>query len=669
MGEQAADFESLLYAAAELQPHQRPSFLASQCDDTKVIAKVQSLLRHMEQTQRESLLPELPWDIAPQDLEPGETPDFQIRQLLGRGAFGAVYLARQISLPRDVALKITSQCDGEAQNMAPLQHEHIVQVYSEHREPGRQVRQICMQYVPGVTFKELISKLATYPRSELSGARIIEAIDILAADIPATAATDPAGLKNRDRLVQCDYFEAVCILGAQLCAALEYAHSRNVLHRDIKAANVLIDRNGRPYLADFGMSTNLESGDVRENFGGTLAYMAPEHLDAIHPDRPVAPSDVDARSDLYSLGVVIRELLTLQSQTLTDSTESLDRGFAAQAARLSAVRRQPVESLRKTVGDIPGILDRAVQRFLQPDPQQRYATAAEAASVLEACRENMRIEKQLPRQGFMGKLAAQQSFAVSVLTSHLPHLAGCLFCPTYNAVILFANYSAVDRLVFIPLSIVYALMMFPAQAMISYIWFRPATHTLNRLRNHEPVSHEEVNAARRRILHEPLVAFVQSILAWVPLLAYAPAYVYLFIAPMTLREFAHLTVSVGLSLLLTGTYSFLIIQYYVVRVWYPLLLIDPLHRRRNAAKELQHIPGRARLFYFLALFAPFSAAVLLMLIGPSEFGEGSYYATFRVVVVFTMLLGLAGTQFSQQLSTRIIESVNVLMHRTPPGDL
>ena len=104
----------------------------------------------------------------------------------------------------------------------------------------------------------------------------------------------------------------MCWIGARLAAALDYAHNRGVLHRDIKPANVLLAADGSPKLVDFNVSfsSKLEGATPAAYFGGSLAYMSPEQIEAYNPDHDRKPDELDGRSDIFSLGVVLWELLT-----------------------------------------------------------------------------------------------------------------------------------------------------------------------------------------------------------------------------------------------------------------------------------------------------------------------------------------------------------------------
>ncbi len=221
--------------------------------------------------------------VSLEELKPGaRIDDFEIVSLLGCGAFGAVYLARQLSLDRQVALKVTAWEGGEGRKMARLEHENIVQVFSETAIDSR-TRLLCMQYVSGPTLQAVLDELAEYPPAARSGQKLLEAVDRL---VQRPAEFDPAAMRNRELLAGLDWAETVCWLGVRLAEALDYAHSRGVIHRDIKPGNIMLNQYGRPLLVDFNLAFQpLAASAGEDRLGGTLAYMAPEHLAALRPPR------------------------------------------------------------------------------------------------------------------------------------------------------------------------------------------------------------------------------------------------------------------------------------------------------------------------------------------------------------------------------------------------
>jgi serine/threonine protein kinase len=286
--------------------------------------------------------------------------DFELLRVLGEGSCGTVFLARQLSLDREVALKITANWGNEARTLASLEHDYIVHVFSEKVDPERDVRLMCMQYVPGTTLQQIIKSLEGRPRNTLTGQDILDALDRLST-IPVTF--HPAALRDREQLADADFIEAVCILGARMAEALDYAHSQGVLHRDIKPANILVTPYGRPMLTDFSLSlhTLRVTDRTLDPCGGTLAYMAPEHLEAFDSDETAARAAVDRRSDIYSLGVVLYELLTgrrpCRPAVAGKTTREVVRALAAQ-------RREDPAAGADDLGGVPRLLALIIRRCL-----------------------------------------------------------------------------------------------------------------------------------------------------------------------------------------------------------------------------------------------------------------------------------------------------------------
>src|SRR5262245_33813800 len=291
-----------------------------------------------------------------------EFEDFELLRVLGEGSFGKVYLARQISLDRQVAIKISANRGSEARTLASLEHDHIVHVFSETVDLNSNQRVLCMQYVPGTTLERIIVRLSERERGSWSGRAILDSIDSLSHN-PATF--HPAALRDRELLAELDYFQAVCWFGARMAEALDYAHAQGVLHRDIKPANILVSQYGRPLLADFNISAQTTSTPNEDMFGGTLGYMAPEHLDAFDRHAGTTQQAVDERSDLYSLGVVLFELLT--GDRPFDRPRNTDH--RATIRELAQHRRSDIPVPSDKFPDIPGVLDYVVARSLDPDPK------------------------------------------------------------------------------------------------------------------------------------------------------------------------------------------------------------------------------------------------------------------------------------------------------------
>ena len=248
-------------------------------------------------------------------------PELEILKLVGRGGMGAVYRVRQKNLDRVVALKVflykpddpefASRFQREARALAKLNHPNIVTVHDFGTREN--IHYLVMEFVDGLNLRQVTSEEKLSPEMALQ-------------------------------------------MVPQLCDALQYAHDHGVIHRDIKPENLLLDTHGRIKIADFGLakltgSANDGTLTHTQQVMGTINYMAPEQRER--------PTEVDHRADIYSLGVVIYEMLT---------------------GELPLGRFQPPS--RKSQVDTR--LDDVVMRALEKEPELRYQQASEFKTGFES---------------------------------------------------------------------------------------------------------------------------------------------------------------------------------------------------------------------------------------------------------------------------------------------
>jgi serine/threonine protein kinase len=185
-------------------------------------------------------------------------------------------------------------------------------------------------------------------------------------------ATD-LGQPSRQFLRTHSYVQGAVWIAARLAEALEHAHARGLLHRDLKPANILITADGTPMLLDFNLAFDCRSEGVKEGekamIGGTLPYMAPEHLDAFNPAGSTSPEAVDERSDVYALGLILYEMVTGR-HPFADPPAGCE--LAEVLERMTRERRQGVSSARFVNPQIPWSLDSILHKCLDPDPCRRY---------------------------------------------------------------------------------------------------------------------------------------------------------------------------------------------------------------------------------------------------------------------------------------------------------
>jgi len=265
--------------------------------------------------------------------------EFQIVRLLGRGAMGSVYLARDLALHRVVAIKVlrwdrAASADDlerfrrEARTTGQLSHPSIVPLHSFGESPN--LMYMVMRYVPGESLGSRIRRLGKLSPEETR--RIL----------------------------------------AELALTLEYAHREGIVHRDLKPENILLEISGesiRPMVADFGVamrsSYDPPPGDLRRSFG-TPHFMSPEQA--------AGEIDIDARSDIYSLGVLGYLMLAGELPYPGDTVRQISE------RRLEG-RHRP---LRLAAPDAPRDMIEAIERCLQPSPDDRFRHARDLHAALTA---------------------------------------------------------------------------------------------------------------------------------------------------------------------------------------------------------------------------------------------------------------------------------------------
>ena len=257
---------------------------------------------------------------------------YTIISKIGAGGMGEVYLANDTELGRQVAIKFLSvnlatenehkvRFKREAQSAAKLSHPNIVTIHEVSEFNGRPY--IVMEYVEGNTLRKICHD------ETLPAHKVIE-------------------------------------IALQICDGLSKAHNAGIVHRDIKSSNIVVDSDNRLKILDFGLATFRGSEDVTKSGStiGTISYMSPEQAQG---------QKVDHRSDIFSFGIVLYELITGRTPFRRDSD----------AATLNAILNDTAEPLTNYCAEFPDGLQNIVNKLLQRDTSQRYQNADDISADLK----------------------------------------------------------------------------------------------------------------------------------------------------------------------------------------------------------------------------------------------------------------------------------------------
>jgi serine/threonine protein kinase/Flp pilus assembly protein TadD len=293
---------------------------------------------------------------------------FELLEEIGQGAIGRVYLARQAALGnRTVVLKLSRGGRREARLLGMLDHPNVIPVYSIDQDPKSGLASVCMPYLGLATFEDVLDQIASLPVRPQTGAVFDETVKRMNGSLPSDN-------KVRPQLGRQSFVNTLLGQFAQVAEALAYLHGKGICHRDLKPSNILLTNDGRPVLLDFNLSAEMATSESR--LGGTLPYMAPEQIKGMLNR---AANQLDARADVFSMGVILYEMLSstlpfgpVSKNLSLERAGSLRLDQQARGADLVRLRRAGVD--REVVS--------IVGRCLEFDPADRFPGAEAAAAAL-----------------------------------------------------------------------------------------------------------------------------------------------------------------------------------------------------------------------------------------------------------------------------------------------
>jgi tetratricopeptide (TPR) repeat protein len=305
--------------------------------------------------------------ITEHDLVGQKLGDFEILKMVGQGGMGAVFLAQQASLDREVALKVISSVGGpqaknldrfkrESKVLAKISHPNIVLIY----EVGQHgpYSYFAMEYVKGVSLGKILSSIRNAKPDEKASKVMHKCLEGQAGIYNDNA--DDVKESNGAE-IDTDYIVEISRIIVSIASALDYAHSKGILHRDVKPSNILISSDGTAKLVDFGLAKGQtqETITITGEFFGTPSYVSPEQIRK--------PDTVDCRSDVFSLAATFYECLTLHPPFGGDTVNET----LAQIISREAI--PPKKYCPRLSTDFNTVLLHALEK----SPEDRYQTAGD----------------------------------------------------------------------------------------------------------------------------------------------------------------------------------------------------------------------------------------------------------------------------------------------------
>ncbi|SEK47836.1 Serine/threonine protein kinase [Rhodococcus maanshanensis] len=495
--------------------------------------------------------------------------DFDLLMGLGRGAFARVFLARQRSMHRLVAVKISQDHGTEPQTMAQLDHDYIVRVFDQRYLEQFGVKLLYMQYVPGGTLLAVLRRIRGSPQKQRGGQVLLDAID---EELAARGEIRPTDSSVRAELATLSWPETVAWVGRRLALALDHASRQGVIHRDIKPANILLTAEGVPKLTDFNISFSAQLGGVSPAayFGGSLAYMSPEQLAARHPHATGSAADLDTRSDIFALGVLLWELLTGR-RPFRDAIDADESDTSLSTMLDLRSRRIDPDVVAALPPNCPATLRRVLLTCLAPDPRDRWQSGADLAQQFELCLDPQARDLVDPPPGSWRLRLRPWSAPIIFIGLVFPNLLAGLYNYVHNRTLIVSKLSPAAVQQFGLFQLLITAIVFPAMVvLLAYMWRRPiaVTRALSHGRTFDPTTLAKARADTL-LLGSRMVVVCFG--AW-----WVSTVVNLFAMQVATGvprgSYVHFLASTVVCGAIVMAYPFFLVTFYMVRCLYPVML-------------------------------------------------------------------------------------------------
>ncbi|MCA9140667.1 MAG: serine/threonine protein kinase [Planctomycetales bacterium] len=543
-----------------------------------------------------------------------QVDDFVIIQTLGSGAFANVYLARQVSMSRLVALKVSRGTGDEPQALAQFDHPNIVRVFDQRTLDDPPSHLLYMQFHPGGTLADVVDMVRHTRPWDRSGELILRAVD---RSLLKTAQAVPERSSLRDELSEMSWPMAVAWIGIHLSRALDNAHHRGVMHRDVKPANVLLSAEGVPKLADFNVSFAGSAGraGAASSFGGSIGYMAPEHLRAISATALSAPEEVGTKADLYSLAILLWELWQGRRPFETHGTPgSWTDAVTQQLESRSSISAPSIQS----DDALARLLEKILRESLAFEPEKRVGSGAEleAKLLLAMHPEAARLFDPDP-DSWIGWLSKQSPWIVAAVIILVPNAIAMLYGYWYNKLDTLGGlknrlsefpdrYVEIERY-FKGLSDCVNVVAVPLAVVLVIYFTRRVVEGLQRTSTGiEPNDGDLTSACE--LSHR--AAVIGGILWCIAAVVY-PTVLVLKFDEISRREVGHFFLSHVICGGVAAIYPFFGLSAYAVSVLYPRMVRSKL-KDANFDRRVARAVRRCERYLLLACLVPLMGATLLL---------------------------------------------------------